>query len=475
MRLAACALSAVLLSGCSWLGMGGQSNGYGTSGGAYGAGCAPVQTASYGQYGQSGAYGGPAGCAGGAYGVGQGYGAGYGQAGFGQAGYGAGGAGFGQAGFGQAGYGAGGAGFGQAGAGFGQAGFGQAGFGQAGYGAGGAGFGQAGFGQAGYGAGGAGFGQAGFGQAGFGPGAVGAGLAAQGIGGSFGGVNTLYSPNGFGGNVVGTQLSNGQYVNGAYVQNVVGAPIYVPQPYAQPFGVPQLRGVGAALPFGFEFFGGTERDIDGDLIPGKGIGPSEGGGGRAGAFDSISYSDAFSDGYVYGAEGSYDVSRNTTLLASAAYSKKEGQSVDTGSFQSGVYDPVTGAFTPDIGSSTARDITGQFSDLEQYTIEGGVRRYVGHNIGFRPYVGATAGFAYNNDVELTQAFKDDGSVFDNQTFIESGWRPTAAGIVGAEMAVGGRGSVGIETGLRWRDNLKANTDSDARLSIPVKLRGRLAF
>ncbi len=458
MRLAACALSAVLLSGCSWLGMGGQSNGYGTSGGAYGAGCAPVQTASYGQYGQSGAYGGPAGCAGGAYGVGQGYGAGYGQAGFGQAGY-----------------GAGGAGFGQAGAGFGQAGFGQAGFGQAGYGAGGAGFGQAGFGQAGYGAGGAGFGQAGFGQAGFGPGAVGAGLAAQGIGGSFGGANTLYSPNGFGGNVVGTQLSNGQYVNGAYVQNVVGAPIYVPQPYAQPFGVPQLRGVGAALPFGFEFFGGTERDIDGDLIPGKGIGPSEGGGGRAGAFDSISYSDAFSDGYVYGAEGSYDVSRNTTLLASAAYSKKEGQSVDTGSFQSGVYDPVTGAFTPDIGSSTARDITGQFSDLEQYTIEGGVRRYVGHNIGFRPYVGATAGFAYNNDVELTQAFKDDGSVFDNQTFIESGWRPTAAGIVGAEMAVGGRGSVGIETGLRWRDNLKANTDSDARLSIPVKLRGRLAF
>jgi len=474
MRLAACALSAVLLSGCSWLGMGGHSNGYGTSGGAYGAGCAPVQTASYGQYGgqygqaasYGGAYGHDAGCAGGAYGVAQGYGQGYGAGGLG---YGQGGAGFGANGAG---------GFGPGGAGYGQAGFGQGG---AGFGQAGAGFGQAGFGQAG-----AGFGQAGagFGQAGYG---VGPGLAAQGIGGGYG-ANTVYGAGGattlgagapfgaaaYGGNVVGTQLSNGQYVNGAYVQNVVGAPIYVPQPYAQPFGVPQLRGVGAALPFGFELFGGTEFDVSGTLVTRKEDGPSAGGGGRAGAFDAIDYSDAFSSGYNIGAGASYDISRNTTLLATAEYSKKEGQSVDAGSFQSGVYDS-SGVFTPDVGSSSPRDLTGQFSDLEQYTIEGGVRKYVGHNVGFRPYVGASAGFTYNKDVDLTQTFNDDGSVFNSQQFIEDGWRPTAAGVVGAEMAVGGRGAIGVETGLRWRDNLKALSGGDDRLSIPVKLRGRLAF
>lgn len=477
MRLAACALSAVLLSGCSWLGMGGQSNGYGTSGGAYGAGCAPVQTGSYGQhggqYGHAGAYGGNAGCAGGAYGVAQGYGQGFGA---GQ-GYGAGGQGYGQAGFGQGGAGYGQAGFGQGGTGFGQAGYGggAAGFGQAGYG-------QAGFGQGGAGFGQAGYGQAGFGQAGFGPGGVGAGLTAQGIGGGYG-ANTIYGAGGatnvggaYGGNVVGTQLTNGQYVNGAYVQNVVGAPIYVPQPYPAPYGVPQIRGVGAALPFGLEFFGGSEFDVSGDLITAKAEGPSEGGGGRAGAFDAIGYDDAFSDGYTFGAEGSYDISRNTTLLASAAYSKKEGQAVDTGSFQSGVYD-ASGNFTPDIGSSTPRDLTGQFSDLEQYTIEGGVRQYVGHNVGFRPYVGAKAGFAYNNDVTLTQTF-DDGAApafGDPQNFIDSGWRPTAAGVVGAEVAVGGRGAIGVETGLRWRDNLKGDSNGEDRISIPVKLRGRLAF
>jgi len=88
---------------------------------------------------------------------------------------------------------------------------------------------------------------------------------------------------------------------------------------------------------------------------------------------------------------------------------------------------------------------------------------------------ATAGFAYNNDVTLTQTYVDDGTLFNEQEFIDSGWRPTAAGVVGAEMAVGPRAAIGVETGLRWRDNLKANSDAEDRISIPVKLRGRLAF
>ena len=328
------------------------------------------------------------------------------------------------------------------------------------------------------------------GGAGFAPGAVGAGLAAQGIGGQgfagqgFGG-QQVFGPGGattfgqtaqfggaqFGGNVVGTQLNNGQFVNGQAVQNVVGAPIYVPQPYAQPFGVPQLRGVGAALPFGIEFFGGTEFDIDGDLISGKPAGPSDGGGGRAGGFGDISYSDAFSDGYTFGTAATYDISRNTTLIGQAAYSRKDGRRVDAGSFESGSFD-AAGNFT---STSAERDISGRFSDLEQYTLEAGVRQYVGGGQVFRPYVAATGGFAYNNDVDLTQTFDDNGELFNEQEFIDSGWRPTAAGLVGAEVAVGPRAAIGVESGIRWRDNLKANSDADDRISIPLRLRGRLAF
>ena len=467
MRLAACALSAVLLSGCSWLGMGGQGGSYGSAGGAYGAGCAPVQ--GYGQqYGhaQHGFQGHGAGCVGAGYGQG---GAGYGQAGYGQAGYGQGGAGYG---------------FGPGGAGYGQAGFGQ------GYGQGGAGYGQAGFGQAGYGT--AGYGQTGYGTAGYGQGAgLSAGLAAQGIGGGYGtgivgngygaGVTTLgaaapYGAAAYGGNVVGTQLTNGQYVNGQYVQNVAGAPIYVPQPYGVPYAVGGqqfLRGGSVAMPFGFETFGGTEFDVDGDLFAGKEAGPADGGGGEAGAIDAISYADAFGDGYTVGGATSYDISRNTTVLAQAGYSKKEGQTVSTGSFRSGTYD-AAGLFTPDIGS-TARDLNGEFGDLEQYTLEAGVRQYMGNGYALRPYVGATGGFAYNKSVDLTQTYADDGSLFNEGEFIDSGWRPTASGVIGAEMAVGPRGAIGVETGVRWRDNLKANSGGDNRISIPVSLRGRLAF
>ena len=139
-----------------------------------------------------------------------------------------------------------------------------------------------------------------------------------------------------------------------------------------------------------------------------------------------------------------------------------------------MHDPVTGAFIADAGSSE-RGLEGKFGDLEQYTIEGGVRQYVGHNVGLRPYVGATAGMGYNKSVDLTQTYGDDGTLFNQQQFIDSGWRPTASGVVGAEMAVGPRGAIGVETGVRWRDNLKANSGGEDRISIPVKLRGRLAF
>ena len=477
MRLAACALSAVLLSGCSWLGLGGQEQGYGSSHGAYGAGCAPAAAGQYGQYGQSAAYGyqgGQAGCAGGSYGV---QGAGYGADGFsGVSGYGPAGAGYGadaygQQGFGAQGYGAQGQGFGAQG--YGAQGFAGQGFGQAGYGAQGAGA----LGQQGV------YGQGAYGQAG--P-LVGAGLAAQGIGGGYGattfgngGVTTLgtaapYGAATYGANVVGTQYANGQFVNGANVQNVVGAPIYVPQPYAAPYGVPQLRGVGAPLPFGFEVFGGTEVQVGGGLFDGKEAGPSAGGGGFAGAIDSYDYDDAFSDGYTVGGAVTYDVSRNTTLLASAAYSNQNGRTVSTGSFQSGVVSSSGSTFTPDIGSSE-RALNGRFEDLEQYTLEGGVRQYVGGASALRPYVGATAGFAYNEGVDLTQTFADDGSLFNEQQVIDNGWRPTASGVVGAELAVGPRAAIGVESGIRWRDNLKGNLNEEDRISIPLTLRGRLAF
>ncbi len=454
MRLAMFAISAsaLAISGCSM----------GAGSGGYGANCVPGTAGGYGHGYQQAGYGtaGGAGCAGGAYGV---QGAGYGGAGYG-AGYGA--QGFGAQGYGAQGYGAGyGAG---AGAGFGGAGYGAGGFGAPGVGAGLAANGVGQFG-------GAGFNGAGFGGSGAGIyGANGFQATTLGAGAGFGSA--------YGTNVVGTQYANGQFVNGQGVQTVVGAPVYVPQPYPAPYGVPQLRGdfggfAGAAMPFGVEVDAGTAFDIGGDIFGAKPEGPSDVGdsgaaGGQAGAFDAVSYDDAFGTTKAIGGTMAYDVSRNTTLLGTARYGKASGQTVDRGSFHPGTY--VGDAFVPSVGSAE-RDITGTFSDLETVTLEGGVRQYVGYNPTLRPYVGATAGFTHNNDVTLTQNYADNGDVFSEQQFIQSGWNPTAAAVVGAEMAVGHRAAIGIESGLRWQDAYNTQADSDDRISIPLKLRGRLAF
>jgi len=90
-------------------------------------------------------------------------------------------------------------------------------------------------------------------------------------------------------------------------------------------------------------------------------------------------------------------------------------------------------------------------------------------------VGANAGFIYTDDVDFTQSSAAFAGGPETQQIIDGGWRPTVAGIVGAEMAVGPRSAIGIESGVRWSDNLNSTIGSQDRWSIPLKLRGRVAF
>ena len=442
MRLAICTLSAVLLSGCSWMGTGsGSSNSYG-----YGAGngCAPMQ------YGQAGGYNVGA----------NGYG--YGAGGCGPAGgYAVAGNGYGQ---GAGGYGAGMAGHGQ---------------GANGYGAGMAGHGQ---GVNGYGAGMAGHGQ---GANGYGVGTGGA-LGLRGVQGAgaygangYGAGGTVLSgaaPYGTatGGQVIsgggytgGGQMVNGQWVQGGAVQTVQGAPIYVPRPYPAYYGVGVgggLRGASVAMPFGVEAGVGTEIGIGGDIFTGAIAKPS--GTNFISALDPVAYKDAYKNAVNYNMAASYDVNPSTTLLASVGYSKAEGERQKVGTIND--------------GALVTEDLFAQWGDLEQVTLEGGVRKYMGgwNNgmSGVRPYVQGTAGFTHNQAVNLVQ---DSATLapaaLNTQQYIDGGWTPTASGMVGAEMQVGPTMAVGVETGVRWRDDLNTNIQSDDRWSIPVQLRGRVSF
>ena len=112
-------------------------------------------------------------------------------------------------------------------------------------------------------------------------------------------------------------------------------------------------------------------------------------------------------------------------------------------------------------------------------LKAGVRRYIGgwNNTtrGIRPYVQATAGFTYNNDVSVTQDSATIIQPAETQPYIDAGWTPSATGAVGAELQVGSRTAIGVEAGLRWQDNLNSVAPSESRWSVPLKLRGRVSF
>ena len=461
MRVAVVGLSAVLMSGCSWLGGGGYGHGAGhQAGGAYDA-CAPQVAQGYAQQGYAQAYN-PA-CGGAA--------AGYGAQGYGAQGYGAAGVG---AGFPGAGYAASGAYGAEQYAGYGQQG------GAAGYGAGGmTGYGQtAGFGQS------AGVGYQGAygvpGQVGVQVGQGGQFAGSQGGFGAFGNgsVQTLgaAAPYGtgvgavYGQNVVGSQYAGGQFVGGA-VQTVQGAPIYVPEPYGVPVGVGVGGGVAAAaLPFGLALLGGTDFDIDGDIYTEGKNGPAKDAlgndvaGNTVSASNGVSYKQAFEDARRVGVALERDLNPSTTLLGQFAYSKANGNIVEG-------YEAV------DTGAGP-QALNAEFGDLETYTLEAGVRKYLGAPTGLRPYVGATAGAVYNESVSINRTYSD-GTAYDAQPieeFVDSGWTPTASGVVGAELPVGHRGAIGVESGVRWTDGFDTIFgDADSRISVPVTLRGRVAF
>lgn len=484
MRIAVCAFSAVLLSGCSWFGGSSQSNsysyGYGNGGGAYGcsgsAGAYGGQQASYG-YGQASGYTtaySTGGCGGAANGGGYGMGAN--------------------------GYGANGYGAGLRGAqGMGAQGMGAQGMGVNGQAMGANGYGPTGVG-GGYGFGGANaarFGGSTYGAGTYGTGMYGAGANGATAGGGYGTVLGAAAPYGaaVGGAVAGTQYSGGQYANSQYAggqyaggttTTIQGSPIYVPQPYPAYYGVGYnagyagggygygygfgggMRGASASLPFGFEASIGTEFSVGGDIVGAKSAGPASGGGANplnVSGTPAVSYADAYKKAVNYGLATSYDISPSTTVLASLGYSKAKGQNIQTGTIDDG---------------TITEDLYAQWSDLEQYTVEGGLRQYMGgwnNGIsGVRPYVGASAGFTHNNAVSLTQSSSTLMPVGSNtQNYLEAGWTPTASGVIGAEMQVGARTAIGVETGIRWRDDINSVQQQDDRWSVPLKLRGRVSF
>lgn len=209
-----------------------------------------------------------------------------------------------------------------------------------------------------------------------------------------------------------------------------------------------VRHVGATR---LEFSAGAEQFVDGDIIEaGNTIGGT--------TTSQVSYGDAFKTGYTASAGFARDVRPNTTVLARGFYREAEAE------------DPVI------IGTNGGGNVLGQFSDYKSYGAELGLRQYVGYgHRGLRPYLGATVGAEYIDDITLTSG----GTIPLN----EAGWVPTASGMAGLEMPVSRTASLALESGVRWTGSQDRDaaasaagfSDDGSKLSVPVTLRGSFRF
>jgi len=227
------------------------------------------------------------------------------------------------------------------------------------------------------------------------------------------------------------------------------------------YPTPYYGGCGSTYkPQGCQTVGGTRIDVEysreqfvsGDIIEAGNVVGGD-------TYGAVGYKDAFKPGYRVSAGLTRDVNANTTVSARGFYKKAKAE------------DPFV------VATNGGGNVTGSFSDYKSYGAELGVRQYMGPSTGgLRPYLGATVGAAYVDDISLTTG--GGTTVLNDAT-----WVPTASGTAGFEVPVSQTASLALESGIRWegkQDRAAAAsaagfTDDSSRLSVPVTLRGSFRF
>ena len=250
---------------------------------------------------------------------------------------------------------------------------------------------------------------------------------------------------------------------------------------------------------------------------------------------AISFDDVWSTPASVKAGLEYILNDNMTVFANGGYSYAEGNAGDVSSVSATIYqqvvsqdyipsvdaagDIVPGIFqtngipVPNLSFVPNQKIAAfayDFSDLEQYDLEVGARRYLNPIIkseGFRtvtPFVGASVGVSHVNAVEFTQSQTQTyyQRAFEGQTenltysvpisstptrIYDAQWLPQGQLNVGAEWQVTPGFALAAETGVRLqggRDyadftnnsgDLVEGRKGDMNISVPVTLRGSINF
>ena len=187
-------------------------------------------------------------------------------------------------------------------------------------------------------------------------------------------------------------------------------------------------------------------------------------------FNNITHDDAFDAGLRAELGVARSLRKNRMVTGNLFWAENEGQRVNL--------------------RDTGAGLSGKFSDHESYGAELGLRQYVTlpKNPDYKPYVEGRVGAAYIDDINI-EDFRSNAAAAGsgtNVSFLEGGWVPTGAALIGVERPISSNAMLGLETGLRYSGALDGGNvtgaaalaganDYDERWSVPVNIRGRYRF
>ncbi len=224
---------------------------------------------------------------------------------------------------------------------------------------------------------------------------------------------------------------------------------------------------------------------------------------------TISFDDVWSTPAQIKAGAEYILNESTTVFANGGYTYAEGRSGSGPAVNATIYRQEDTAGVTEITERLDQRILStsyDFSDLRQYDLEVGARRYFNPVIkseGYRtvtPFVGASVGVSHVNavDVKVTSEQANYRRTFEglqgstvtsneNARLYDAQWLPQGQLNVGAEWQVTPGFAIAAETGLKIQGareyadftNAAGETISgakgDANISVPVTLRGSINF
>ena len=218
---------------------------------------------------------------------------------------------------------------------------------------------------------------------------------------------------------------------------------------------------------------GTDFMVGGDAITGSQAAPAL---GPVTTLSDVSMKDAYDMGYRASLGGSYALNPNRKVTMRGTYARADGKEVV-------------------FGNQGGTALLGTMSDYKSYGLEAGLRQYFkpAKTMPLRTYVEGQLGVSRVDNISLNnirQTVASSPLTPTSLAMYKDSWVPTAAALVGVETPLFKRMTVGLETGLRYAGDLKADNSNVGagfnsryagfnnggnRLTVPVTIRGRYRF